>query len=34
MEDIQLTTKDKNLINKLPPNWIHPLNRKFKSYRI
>ena len=21
------------LINKLPASWIHPLNRKFKSYR-
>ena len=30
----QLITKDKNWINKLPTSWIHPLNRKFKSYRI
>ena len=29
----QLIHKDKNLINKLPANWIHPLNIKFKSYR-
>ena len=29
----QLIHKDKNLINKLPASWIHPLNRKFKSYR-
>ena len=26
--------KDKKLIKKLPASWIHPLNRKFKSYRI
>ena len=26
--------KDRNLINKLPPNWIHPLNRKFEGYRV
>ena len=30
----QLINKDENLINKLPASWIHPLNRKFKSYRI
>ena len=29
----QLIHKDKNLINKLPANWIHPLNIKFKSHR-
>ena len=29
----QLFHKDKNLIKKLPANWIHSLNRKFKSYR-
>ena len=29
----QLINKDKNLINKLPASWIHPLNRKFKNYR-
>ena len=28
----QLINKDKNLVNKLPASWIHPLNRKFKSY--
>ena len=30
----QLINKDKKLINKLPISWIHPLNRKFKSYRV
>ena len=30
----QLNNKDKKLINKKPPNWVHPLNRKFKSYRV
>ena len=30
----QLTNKGKKLINKLPVSWIHPLNRKFESYRI
>ena len=30
----QLFHKDKNLINKLPREWIHPLNRKYKSYRV
>ena len=30
----QLINKDKKLINKLPVSWIHPLNRKFKSYRV
>ena len=29
----QLINKDKKLINKLPVSSIHPLNRKFKSYR-
>ena len=29
----QLINKDKKLINKLPASWIHPLNRKLKSYR-
>ena len=29
----QLINKDKNLINKLPASWIHPLNQKVKSYR-
>ena len=29
----QLINKDKNLINKVPTSWIHPLNRKYKSYR-
>ena len=29
----QFINKDKNLITKLPASWIHPLNRKFKSYR-
>ena len=28
----QLITEDKNLIKKLPPTWVHPLNRKFESY--
>ena len=30
----QLINKDKNLRNKLPTTWVHPLNRKFKSYRV
>ena len=30
----QLINKDRNLVNKLPVSWIHPLNRKFKSYRV
>ena len=30
----QLINKDKNLINKLPATWVHPLNRKFQSYRV
>ena len=29
----QIINKDKKLINILPVSWIHPLNRKFKSYR-
>ena len=30
----QLIHRDKNLINKLPASWIHPLNRKYKSDRV
>ena len=30
----QLININKNLTNKLPASWIHPLNRKFKSYRV
>ena len=30
----ELINKDKNLINKLPTTWVHPLNRKFKIYRV
>ena len=30
----QLINKDRNLINKLPVSWIHPLNRKIKIYRV
>ena len=30
----QLINQDRNLINELPASWIHPLNRKFKSYRV
>ena len=29
-----MINKNKSLINKFPQNWIHPLNRKFKSYRV
>ena len=29
-----MINKDKSLINKLPVNWTHPLNRKFESYRV
>ena len=29
-----LKNKGKNLLNKLPQNWIHPLNRNFKSCRV
>ena len=25
--------KDKNLINKFPKNWLHPINIKFNCYR-
>ena len=28
----KLINNDKKLINKLPQNWIHPLNRKFGNY--
>ena len=27
----QLIIKDKNLINKFPSTWFHPLNRKFQK---
>ena len=30
----QLINKDKNLINKFPIFWVHPLIRKFESYRV
>ena len=30
----QIINKDKNLINKLPATWVHPLNRKFERYRL
>ena len=29
----QLINKDKNLINKFPRTWSHPINRKFNCYR-
>ena len=29
-----MITKNKSLINKFDPNWRHPLNRKFESYRV
>ena len=29
-----MINKDKNLNNKLPQSWIHPLTRKFESYRV
>ena len=29
-----LFNKDKNLINKLPATWVHPLNRKCESYLV
>ena len=29
----KLINKDKNLINKLPKNWRHPINTRFDSYR-
>ena len=28
-----MINKDKNLINKIPKNWRHPINTKFKKYR-
>ena len=28
-----MINKDKNLINKLPKNWRHPINMKFSCYR-
>ena len=28
-----MINKDKNLINKLPKNWSHPVNTKFNKYR-
>ena len=28
-----MINKDKNLINKLPGNWRHPINTKFNRYR-
>ena len=30
----KLINKDQNLINKLPIFWVHPLIRKFESYRV
>ena len=30
---IQLFNKDKNLINKFPCDWRHPINMKFNCYR-
>ena len=29
----QLINKDKNLINKFPQDWRHPINMKFNCYR-
>ena len=29
-----MINKDKNLINKVPQDWIHHLNTKFESYRV
>ena len=29
-----LINRDKRLIIEFPRNWIHPLNRKFESYRV
>ena len=29
-----MINKDKNLTNKFPQDWRHPLNRKFESYRV
>ena len=28
-----MNNKDKNLINKFPKNWRHPINMKFNCYR-
>ena len=28
-----MINKDKNLINKFPQNWRHPINTKFDCYR-
>ena len=28
-----LINKNKNLFNKFPRNWRHPLNRKIENYR-
>ena len=29
-----MINKDKNLINKFPQNWRHPINNKFECHRI
>ena len=29
-----LINTDKNLINKFPRNWRHPINNKFECYRV
>ena len=29
-----MINKSKSLINKIDRNWIHPLNRKFRNYRV
>ena len=29
----ELITKDKNLVNKFPRNWRHPINTKLNYYR-
>ena len=29
-----MINKDKNLINKFPRNWRHPINSKFVCYRV
>ena len=29
-----MINKDKNLINNFPQNWRHPINIKFKCYRV
>ena len=29
-----MINKDKNLINKFPRDWHHPLNKKFERYRV